>query len=268
MTSGFGSARVVAIAAVSVLGLAACGGSSSGDDAPAGTSGEAGVVLESAPPVESAVVDSTTSSTTEVIETTTVPTPEPAATPPPESAPTTPPLESTTTAPVPDSTPAPTEPPESVSTGVPVGYRPIIDESGELRANVPAAWIEIDGALDGAIRQLSAASDLAGFLGGYAQPGMVLLTGEAATPDAWMDGLATTLGSAESDGCTVSETSDYDDGVYTGTEHLLSCGTTASVAHLIGGRNAEGDLFFLLALVRPTDDRDVRDQIVQSFFID
>ena len=83
-----------------------------------------------------------------------------------------------------------------------------------------------------------------------------------------MDGLAATLGVAESDGCTIGDTLDYDDGVYTGTEHILSCGSDTSTAHLIGGRNSDGDLFFLLAVVRPADNLDIRDQIVQSFFID
>lgn len=254
--------RFGALVAVSAITIASCGGSND-DAAPSGGAGQAGVVLDTAVPVGSAGVESTTTSNA-------VPEPTDApdtATPPPEtdvapdtSAPDTTAPAPDTTAPAPDTTVAPNR--------VPVGYRPINDESGDLRANVPAAWIEVDGAPDGVLRQLSAAPDLAGFLAGYTEPGMVLITGDAESPDAWMDGLATTLGIAETDGCTVSDTSDYSDGVYTGTEHLLSCGTNVSVAHLIGGRNSDGNLFFLLAIVRPTDDLDVRNQIVQSFFID
>ncbi|MFT6290173.1 MAG: hypothetical protein ACJAR2_000760 [Ilumatobacter sp.] len=38
--------------------------------------------------------------------------------------------------------------------------------------------------------------------------------------------------------------------------------------HLIGGWNDEGTKSFLLAVGRPPDDENVRDGIVQSFFID
>ena len=252
MTARSGTVRLAVLTATAAIVVAACGGGSDERVEPSGSAGGVDVVLDTAPDVESAIVDSTTTTTTGPPETTTTSTsaPQPDTTTPPPA------------------TPAPTAPPETESTGVPVGYRPIIDETGELRANVPAAWFDTNGAPDGAFRQLAAAPDLDGFLDGYTLPGMLLITGAAATPDVWMEGLSTTLDVAESDGCTISDTSDYSDGVYTGTEYVLSCGSTTSVAHLIGGRNSEGDLFFLLALVRPTDDLGVRDQIVQSFYID
>lgn len=66
----------------------------------------------------------------------------------------------------------------------------------------------------------------------------------------------------------VSDTSAYSDGVDTGTEHVLTCGSADTTAHLVGGRDADGDRFFLLAMIHPTTDQTVRDEIVQSFFID
>lgn len=271
MNSGSGNARFVALATTAVLLLSACGGGGSDDDAAgqAGDGGQAGIVLDSAPPVESAVVESTT--VTPISNETTTTTTSTTAAPAAETTTTT-----TTTAPAPATTaPAVTVPEttaEPTSTepsgGVPVGYVAIVDDSGEVRANVPAAWAQTDGAPDGELRQLAGAPDLAGFLAGYTQVGMILITGVSATPDSWMDGLATTVGIAETDGCTIGETSEYSDGVYTGTENVLSCGDPATVTHIIGGRNSDGDLFFLLAIVRPADDLDVRDQIVQSFFID
>lgn len=267
MTARSRATRLGCLLTVVSIATAACGGGSEDDATPTGGAGQAGIVLDTAPEVESAVVEPTTTIPGEESATTVAP--DPTTVPPP--APTTAPAAATTTTiavPAPETTATPPEPPDTGSNGVPVGYRPIIDESGDLRANVPAEWVEIDGAPDGELRQLSAAPDLTGFLGGYSEPGMVLLTGAAATPDSWMDGLSTTLGVAEGDGCVVSETSDYSDGVYTGTEHILTCGSDASVAHLIGGRNSDGDLFFLLAIVRSVDEPDVRDQVVQSFFID
>lgn len=255
-------ARLCAFAVAGVLLGASCGGSDGGSEA-TGEPGQAGVVLDTAVEVESAVVETTTPDTTS---------PDTAAPQPTTPAETTP--VATPVATEPDVTTAPTAPPdtappatEPVSTGVPVGYRPVFDDSGDLRANVPAEWIQTDGAPNGDARQLVAAADLPGFLAGYTLPGMLLVAGDAAVPDAWVDGLAGARAVAESDGCTVSDTLEYDDGVYTGTEHLLSCGSTATSAHLIGGRDAEGELFFLLAIVRPIDAVDVRDQIVQSFFV-
>lgn len=256
-----------AIAALAAVIIAACGSGSSGDSESEGAAGQAGVVLDSAPTVESAVVDSTT--TTAVPETTAAPAttavPETTAAPDTTAAP------ATTEAPAPTQAPdttATTGSSEPVSTGVPVGYRPIFDESGGLRANVPAEWVQTDGVPDGEILQLAASADLPGFLASYTVPGMLLVSAPAVTPDAWEPALATTLSSSADDGCTVSETSEYDDGVYTGTEHVLACGSDATVAHLIGGRDSEGELFFLLAIVRPADDPSVRDEIVQSFFFD
>lgn len=248
------------VAATSALILAACGGGS-GESTDDGNAGQAGVVLDTAPSVESAVVVTTTpaapSTTAAPVDTV-----EPVTTPAPTTAP------DTTAAPTtaePVTTPATTD---AVSTGVPVGYRPVFDDSSELQAHVPAEWIEVDGAPQGEARQLAAAADLQGFLAGYTLPGLLLVSGDAATPDAWMGGLSAALDVALGDGCTVSETVDYDDGVYTGTEHVLSCGSADTVPHMIGGRDEEGELFFLLIVVRPADDLDVRDNIVQSFFVD
>lgn len=261
------ASRLGVFVAAAAVALAACG-SGSGGSSEAGASGDAGqaeVALETAPDVESAVVESTTTSTsttsttsTTMVTTATTPEPPPETTPEPDP----------TAAPVTDATPVSTESSQPVSTGVPVGYRPIFDESGDLRSNVPATWLETDGVADGDVRQLAAAPDLAGFLAGYTLPGMLLLSGPAATPDVWTAGLSAALGVAEGDGCVVSDTSDYSDGVYTGTEHVLTCGAADTTAHLIGGRDADGDLFFLLAIIRPITDQTVRDEIVQSFFID
>ncbi len=264
MNSGSGTRRRAVVALTVTLLLAACGGGSDDDETEsAGESGQAGVVV-TASEVESAVVESTTPVPGDVPEMTSATTVVEAATT--STTTTTVPPEVATTAPAPETTVAPV--PTPGSSDAPDGYIPIVDDSGEVRANVPAGWLQTDGAPQGELRQLSAAPDLPGFLAGYTQVGMILLTGAAATPDSWMDGLATTLGIAETDGCTITETSDYSDGVYTGTEHVLSCGDPATVTHLIGGRNSDGDLFFLLAIVRPAADIDVRDQIVQSFFID
>ena len=248
--------RMGALSVVTLLILAACGSSGGNEAGSAGEAGQADVVLDTAPDVESAVVESTTTATTTTTTTTTT-TPDATTTVSP----------TTTSAPPPPDTTASTETSEPVSTGVPVGYRPIFDESGELRSNVPAEWIETDGATDGDVRQLAAAPDLAGFLAGYTLPGMLLLSGPAVTPDAWSAALSASLEVAESDGCVVDETSEYSDGVYTGTEHVLACGAADTTAHLVGGRDEDGALFFLLAIVRPITDPTVRDEIVQSFFV-
>lgn len=147
-------------------------------------------------------------------------------------------------------------------------FTPLENDSGDLSLDVPPAWTDVTGAPEGDLQQVAAAPNLQAFLDSYTQPGVLLLTGDAATPDSWQDGLATTVGIAVDDGCTITDTSEYDDGVYTGEENLLTCGDPDSVAHLIGGRNEAGTLFFLLAIVRPTDDPEVRNRIVQSFFID
>ncbi|MEP1126176.1 MAG: hypothetical protein ABJH68_20025 [Ilumatobacter sp.] len=268
MNSGSRSHRRTILALSVTLLLAACGGGSDDNRTEsAGESGQAGVVA-TASEVESAVVETTTpvpgdgpdvTSETTVAESTTTST----------TTTTTTTTTSTTVAPATTTTTTTAAPvPTNQSGDAPEGYSPIVDDSGEVRANVPSRWVQTDGAPEGELRQLAAAPDLPGFLAGYTKVGMILITGAAATPDSWMDGLATTLGIAETDGCTISETSEYSDGVYTGTEHVLSCGDPATVTHLIGGRNSDGDLFFLLAIVRPVDNIDVRNQIVQSFFID
>lgn len=233
--------RLASIVIVASVVIAACGGGS--DDAESGgsaRSAEPEFVLDSAVPVASAVVESTTTSTSTTTTTTST----------------------TTTTVAPDTTVAPT------ADGVPAGFIAIINDSGDLQANVPAEWSDIAGAPDGPLEQLAAGPDLQAFLASYAEPGMALVSGDAPTPDAWIDGLATTIAIAENDGCTISDTADYDDGVYTGTEHLLTCGDPSTVAHIIGGRNLAGDQFFLLAIVIPVDAPEIRTQIIQSFYID
>lgn len=149
-----------------------------------------------------------------------------------------------------------------------IDYTPIENDTGELRLDVPSTWTDVTGAPEGVLQQVAAAPNLQAFLDSYTQPGVLLITGDATTPEAWRDGLSATVGIALEDGCVINDTAEYDDGVYTGEENLLSCGDPAAVAHLIGGRNETGSLFFLLAIVRPTSDPAVRDRIVQSFFID
>lgn len=151
---------------------------------------------------------------------------------------------------------------------VPAGFTTVFNASGELQANVPSGWGQIDGSPDGDLVQLAAATDLDAFLGSYVEPGMFLLSGDAGTPDAWRDAIGGLLEFAQDDGCLVINSLDYDDGLYTGLEHVLDCGSPLATTHLIGGRNAEGTKFFLLAIVRPTDQPVVRDEIVRSFFID
>lgn len=258
MTARRRTVRLVALAAiVSVFGAACGAGSDAGDESASGSS-QAELATETAPVVETAAVESTTTAAPTATTTTTI-APIADTTIPTDTTPVTQPV---ATEPV--VTTAATEP---VSTGVPVGYRPVSDDSGQLRANVPAEWVQVDGSPDGELRRLVAAADSEAFLAGYSLPGILLLSGDAPTPDAWVAGLAGGLSAAQADGCTVTETSDYDDGVYTGTEHVLSCGFAETTPHLIGGRDADGELFFLLAIVRPADDLTIRTEIVQSFFV-
>jgi hypothetical protein len=148
------------------------------------------------------------------------------------------------------------------------GFVAIENDGADVLVNVPAGWTQTDGAPQGESSSLAAAPNLQAFLDGYSAPGVLLIAGDAPTPDSWTGALAATLEGAIEDGCSVAVSLDYDDGVYTGTEHILNCGTAATTPHLIGGRNEEGTRFFLLAVVRPADDENVRDEIVQSFFID
>ncbi|MFK7918360.1 MAG: hypothetical protein AB8G14_09810 [Ilumatobacter sp.] len=151
---------------------------------------------------------------------------------------------------------------------VPDGFTSVESVSGELIANVPAGWSQVDGSPDGELLRLTAAPDIETFLASYTQPGMFLLSGASGTPDAWRDAISGLVEFAQADGCIVIDTSDYDDGLYTGLENVMDCGSTLSTLHLIGGRNEDGSRFFLLAIVRPADQPVVRDEIVRSFFID
>lgn len=141
------------------------------------------------------------------------------------------------------------------------------NDDGTIIADVPDHWSETDGAPSDELRQLSAAPDLDAFLNGYTEPGMLVITGDAPNPDAWTVGLDSTIATAETDGCSVSEELDYDDGVYTGLEKILDCGDPSSTARIIGGRDADGTLFFLLAIVAPSNAPEIRDLIVESFLL-
>ena len=146
-------------------------------------------------------------------------------------------------------------------------FVPIISDDGALTADVPASWVEVDGAPDGELRQLAAAPALQAFNDGFTEPGMFLLSGASAAPDSWIAALDSTVQSSQAAGCSVVETLEYDDGVYTGTEQVLNCGSAETETRVIGGRDEAGELFFLLGIIFPSDQIEIRDTIVQTFFI-
>jgi hypothetical protein len=148
-----------------------------------------------------------------------------------------------------------------------VTFVEVTNDDLTITVDVPESWADVDGAPDTDVRQLAAAPDVATFLASYTEDGMIVVTGDAPIPDAWIAALDAFVGSAESSGCTIVSDEPYDDGVYTGTENLLDCGDPADDVRLIGGRDDEGSLFFLLAIVSPADSPEIRDTIVQTFLL-
>ncbi len=143
----------------------------------------------------------------------------------------------------------------------------IASDDGSITATVPATWSDVDGAPDGEVRRLAAAPDLEAFLLSYVVPGMIVVTGDSVTEDDWIERHQALLDASAGEGCTELSREDYDDGVYTGTEALLDCGDPATQTRIIGGRDSAGELFFLLAIVYPVGQTEIRDTIVESFLL-
>ncbi|MEL6890001.1 MAG: hypothetical protein AAFP84_00275 [Actinomycetota bacterium] len=148
----------------------------------------------------------------------------------------------------------------------------VFDDSGQLAARVPSAWVEVNGEPDGDFRQLIASTSITGLESSFIVPGMILLSADAPDGDAdvaWMGGLAGAVQNSEQAGCVTISTEQYDDGVYVGEERVLDCpgGGGTVVFHAIGGSNAENDVWFVLLLVAELGSG-VRELVGDSFLVD
>ncbi len=145
----------------------------------------------------------------------------------------------------------------------------ITDESGKISVDVPIEWSDVDGSPDRELRQLAAAADVSSFLEGYTEQGVFIISGDSDDPDTeWRGQLDGALESAQRDGCTIEEAAPYDDGVYAGTENVLSCAGSDLTIRAIAGADAEQTVWFFVGLAHPAGATEYRDLIVESFFVD
>ena len=144
------------------------------------------------------------------------------------------------------------------------------DASGQIASLVPAGWSDVDGSPDGDSRQLIAAPSIPTFLTSYTEPGIFILSGDAAglADQAAAGGLEGALGDAVSSGCQIVERLGYDDGLYTGEEVRLTCPGDDTTFFAIGGSNADNDVWFVLLLVTEAGDSTTRQLVVDSFTVD
>jgi len=166
------------------------------------------------------------------------------------------------------------EAPESSSDAPPSSgeFVDIQNDDGSISVTVPAEWSDVDGADEDLLRQITAAPDAAVFTDSFTEEGMFIITAEASGLDDWVAVYESTIdragdGSSPGAVCTVADEFDYDDGVYTGTEAVLDCGSTETETRIIGGRDADGELFFIVGIVHPIGRVDIRDAIAQSFLL-
>ena len=147
----------------------------------------------------------------------------------------------------------------------------VVDDSGRLTAEVPVEWTDSQGTPDEELRQLVASADIAAFLASFAEPGMILVSGD--TPDlngaeAATAAIAGFEGAITSQGCVLENTETYDDGLYSGEERRYSCPDTTAVTRLAGGTNETADLFWLLAVVHEVGDEASWTTVTESFLVD
>lgn len=147
----------------------------------------------------------------------------------------------------------------------------ITDDSGTIVVDVPADWTDVRGEPDGPLRQLFAAPDVDAFFAAYSEPGVAILAGDAPQGDgaeAAKQALDGFVASAEADGCTQNIAAPYDDGVYVGDREVYSCPGSASTVNLAAGTNAEGDVFWLFAVVAVEGDTETVSLVEDTFFVD
>lgn len=150
-----------------------------------------------------------------------------------------------------------------------VEFTSLIDDTGSVTVDVPAAWVDVRTAPDGEHRQIVASVDVNAFEAGYDLPGLRLRSG--ASPDARAvagAAQADTIAAVEDSGCELERSLPYDDGVYTGDESILRCGESDTTVHVIGGATDTATVWFGLVLVIEPGDETTRELVGDSFFVD
>jgi serine protease Do len=148
-------------------------------------------------------------------------------------------------------------------------YEELVDDTGTMTVSVPTAWAQQDtaptdiGLADGPTPSISAAPDLAGFLAGYEEPGMLMLgvtSGATGTTDAVLDALAPTDA-----GCTPEGREPYEDPVFLGQVDYWACGQAVYVG-IAANPAGNPDALVVIGVVAVTEaDLEALDEIVNTF---
>lgn len=166
----------------------------------------------------------------------------------------------------------PSEPASGETAGS--GYVQVVDDSGALAMEVPAAWSDVDGApreLSGVTTDaaVTASADVAAWTEGYEEPGASMLASvELAsqyTPEALLDA------NDFSADCQDTAREPYDDGSYAGfVDAYTGCGESGNELVVIASTPPSGEYMLVLMIQTPPDaaGNEARERIIQLSTID
>jgi serine protease Do len=160
------------------------------------------------------------------------------------------------------------------STDVYDEYVVIEDDTGAITVEVPAEWVDVDGAPytddEGrSIIDVRAASDLDGFFSSWDVPGMIFSASSDWATTTSEEELLDAFASDMEAQCTYSGREAYEDPAYVGVYDLYTdCGDAFATYVIVGARPPEGN-YLLVVHIQANTDRDFEalDRILSSFYV-
>jgi hypothetical protein len=142
----------------------------------------------------------------------------------------------------------------------------LIDDSGTITVDVPVEWGDFTTFPFDDSNAIQASGDLESFNTLFNEDGMFIVA-QSPTPEGFdIDEVAT--GQAAAIGCSLIETLDYDDGVYTGRQDVYrQCAGTDAVAVTVVGTDADNTVSFVVAIQLERGFGPAIDIILDSFLV-
>lgn len=151
----------------------------------------------------------------------------------------------------------------------------LVDDTGGLFVQVPAAWAQVDAApvtdaRGTAWAQITASPDIASFQGTWSTPGVTVMASPAALGTTDVDTLLSEAGWLHGEGCRSDGPQPFTDGYHTGKyEYWTGCGSTGA-SYLVLAAVADSGNYLVSLAVQAITDSDVAavDRILGSFLAD
>ncbi|WP_248242736.1 S1C family serine protease [Microbacterium kunmingense] len=139
-------------------------------------------------------------------------------------------------------------------------YVSIVDDTGSVTVDVPAAWGDLDTSVytdprGGQWARIDASTDVAAFASGWSVPGVSVVAAPAATatiqPEEWLGMTADYL---EQSGCTQGAIDEYTDDLHSGVfQYWTGCGESAADYLMLAAYSNDGQYVIVLAVTALTE---------------